>query len=363
MHSRTDRYFSPDYGTARRRFRDSTKRVGATLESVHLDAKGPAGEDLAIDIAWFGPENPRRVILHSSGLHGVEGFAGSAIQLQLLDSLPPLPKDAALILVHVLNPYGMAWLRRANENNVDLNRNCPPDGTYSGAPPAYHKLDSFLNPQSPPSSDFFVLRAASLILRYGLAPLKQSIAGGQYGYPKGLFFGGRRLEQGLERYRSYLQGRLASAQSLIAIDVHTGLGKYGEDTLLVDAREYDRLGRILGDRVRALEAKQSPAYRPEGGLPDLLSSSLPSARVDFIGQEFGTHNPVKVLHALREENRWHHFGGGTIDHATKDALKLAFYPADEWWRRSVLKRGQDLMKQVLGCGMLAPTGGNNAGFA
>lgn len=26
-------------------------------------------------------------------------------------------------MVHVLNPYGMAWLRRVNENNVDLNRN------------------------------------------------------------------------------------------------------------------------------------------------------------------------------------------------------------------------------------------------
>src|SRR5438093_8933584 len=114
--------------------------AGGRLETLSLDAKGPNDEGLGIDIAWFGAENPRRVILHSSGLHGVEGFAGSAIQLQLLDSLPPLPKDAALILVHVLNPYGMAWLRRANENNVDLNRNCSPYGTYGGARSAYHKL-------------------------------------------------------------------------------------------------------------------------------------------------------------------------------------------------------------------------------
>jgi Protein of unknown function (DUF2817) len=48
-----------------------------------------------------------------------EGFAGSAIQLQMLKDLPIMPKDAALIVVHALNPYGMAHLRRVNENNVD----------------------------------------------------------------------------------------------------------------------------------------------------------------------------------------------------------------------------------------------------
>ena len=57
--------------------------------------------------------------MHSSGLHGIEGIAGSAIQLfWLQQSIPLLPKDRAIILVHVLNPYGMAWLRRFNEDNV-----------------------------------------------------------------------------------------------------------------------------------------------------------------------------------------------------------------------------------------------------
>jgi hypothetical protein len=31
--------------------------------------------------------------------------------------------DDAVVFVHALNPYGMAWLRRVNENNIDLNRN------------------------------------------------------------------------------------------------------------------------------------------------------------------------------------------------------------------------------------------------
>src|SRR5437660_9471247 len=178
-------HFSPDYGTARRRFQEAATRAGAALESLELDATGPAGEELAIDIAQLGTQNPRRVVLHSSGLHGVEGFAGSAIQLQLLNDVTRLAENTALIVVHVLNPFGMAWLRRVNENNVDLNRNSCFDGSYAGVPPAYTKLDSFLNPQGPPSSDFFLVKVASLVLRYVMATLKQSIAGGQYEYPKG----------------------------------------------------------------------------------------------------------------------------------------------------------------------------------
>src|SRR6058998_1186854 len=142
------KFFSPDYFTAKRRFREMAGKAGGRLEFLPLDAKGPNKEELGIDIAWFGNANPRSVLLHSSGLHGVEGFAGSAIQLQMLDDLPSLPTDAALVVVHALNPYGMAWLRRVNENNVDLNRNFLADETFSGVPPTYAVLDSFLNPQS-----------------------------------------------------------------------------------------------------------------------------------------------------------------------------------------------------------------------
>ena len=82
-------------------------RAGGRLEVLPLDAMGPGNEALGIDIGWFGAPESRRVVLHSSGLHGVEGFAGSAIQIQTLRELPRIPQGTALILVHTLNPYGM----------------------------------------------------------------------------------------------------------------------------------------------------------------------------------------------------------------------------------------------------------------
>ncbi len=214
----SETFFSPDYFTARHRFREMVTNAGGRLETISLDAKGPNGEALGIDIAWFGAANPRRVLLHSSGLHGVEGFAGSAIQLQLLNDLPTLPEDAALIVVHVLNPYGMAWLRRFNENNVDLNRNflsVEPDfdtrSKLEVAFSAYRKFNSFLNPQSPPASDFYFLKVFGLILKHGMAVLKQAVVGGQYWFPDGLFFGGEllpgavvKLEQGPAKYETFV---------------------------------------------------------------------------------------------------------------------------------------------------------------
>src|SRR3989442_12718929 len=175
----SERFFSTDYFTARNRFRELVGTVGGRLETISIDAKGSKGEDLSIDIAWFGVATPRRVLLHSSGLHGVEGFAGSAIQLQLMNTLPTLSKDSALIIVHVLNPYGMAWLRRFNGNNVDLNRNFLADESYSDVPPTYAQLDPFLNPQSRPASDLFTLKAGWLILPHGMSAPNGARQGGR----------------------------------------------------------------------------------------------------------------------------------------------------------------------------------------
>ena len=341
-------HFSPDYSTARLRFRQAVEDSGGHLKVLNLNTKEADGEDLTIDIGWLGNLAPRRVLLHSSGLHGVEGFAGSAIQLQLLEKLPAIPDDGAIVLVHVLNPYGMTWLRRFNENNVDLNRNfLAGDEDYAGAPEAYGKLNTFLNPSTSPSADFFYLRAVGLILRHGLSTLKQAVAGGQYEYPNGLFFGGKRLEQGPRLYQDFIREHLGKAEKVVAIDVHTGLGPFGEDSLLVATKEHDKMREIFGERVQPREPEEGVAYRTSGGHYSMFPRLLPEAEIHFVCQEFGTYHAVRVLHALREENRWHQHGEGRVDDPTKRKLREAFCPRDATWRRSVLRRGKKLIAQAV----------------
>lgn len=338
-------YFSEDYFTARTRFRNAMEKAGGRLHSISLGATGPGNEDLTIDIGWFGSDRPRKVLLHASGLHGVEAFAGSAIQLQLLDHLPKLSDDAALIVVHVLNPYGMAWLRRFNENNVDLNRNFLGSEDYAGAPEKYSELDSFLNPQGPPTWDFYLLQVGWIIFRHGFDPVKQAIAGGQHEYPNGLFFGGKQLEDGPAKFQEFLAQLFSSAEQVITIDVHTGLGKFGEDTLLVENKDYTALRAKFGDRVVRNEPDQGPAYRVRGAMITIFGRVCPNAGAMAVAQEFGTYGPLTVLHALREENRWHHYGGA-LDHPTKQNLKNAFCPNDDAWRLRVLERGRELLHQA-----------------
>ena len=345
-------WFSTNYNEARKRFLDAVDDRGGRLHHLPISAEGPNEESLFIDIGWFGSETPKRVLLHASGLHGVEGFAGSAIQLSnLAQDAFNLGTEDAIIFVHVLNPYGMAWHRRVNENNVDLNRNFLPAGRpYQGASEGYHALSTVLNPPSPPSFDFFTIRAGAKILRYGYNTLKQAITEGQYAFEKGLFFGGQQLEEGPRKYVQWLENHLSSAEQIFAIDVHTGLGEKGVDTLLVDLPSADphfsTLQQQFGERVASWDADASVAYQIHGGHPNMLPRVLPGTQVQFLTQEFGTIAGLKVLHALREENRWHQFGSGTLDHPAKQRLLAAFRPNERSWEKSIIERGSALYDQV-----------------
>jgi len=342
--------FSQDYATARARFRTGAAAARAAAFELPLSATGPHGEALAIEVAWCGAAAPRRVLLHSSGLHGVEGFAGSAIQVELLASMSEIPPAVAVAFVHVLNPYGMAWLRRVNERNVDLNRNfLGPGESYAGHPDGYAGLDSFLNPAAMGFLDLFPVRAAWLIWKHGLAAVKRSVASGQYDYPNGLFFGGHEVEEVPRIYSQFLTTRLANVEQVIAIDVHTGLGPFGEDTLLVPERDLSRMRQWFGERVQPVASSDANvAYAVRGGLHDGLARVLDRARLTFVGQEFGTYSPIRVLGALRRENWGHRQADRPFPGPENLVLREVFCPADASWRRNVLKRGRDLYEKALG---------------
>lgn len=341
-------FFSPDYLTARGRFRDAARAAGAELDSLVIGARGPAQQELTIDIVRLGGRGARNVLLHTSGLHGVEAFAGAAVQLAALAQAPPVPAGCALVLAHVLNPYGMAWLRRANESNVDLNRNFLLRGErWEGAPALYRRLNPLINPPTPPAADGFRLRLALFALRHGLRAPRQAIAEGQYEFPRGLFYGGKMLEAGPRQFLDWLQRNLQQAAYLFALDLHTGLGRRGEESLIiepgVDATPAAQLARALGRQLLDPAAGQA-AYRIRGGMGGALTQALPGARIDFLLQEIGTCPPLAVLHALREENRCHHYCAADLRHPARLALLEALCPVSPAWRRRAVDRGVSLLR-------------------
>ena len=192
-------WFSADYTEARARFRAAAEQAGAAL-SVHRNpnARQPDGNDLTTDVARLGPApgEAATVLIASSGTHGVEGFCGSGCQVGMLEtgSIDLLPKGCALVLVHAINPYGFAWLRRVTEDNIDLNRNNLDHSAGHPANPKYAEVHDWLTPRDwhGPGREEADAAIAAYIAERGLFAFQEAVSGGQYDYPDGLFFGGRR---------------------------------------------------------------------------------------------------------------------------------------------------------------------------
>jgi hypothetical protein len=310
------RFFSPDYTTARLRFAEAADTRGWTLDAREVDARGPGAEPLWIHAATSQGGDPRRTLVVSSGLHGVEGFFGSAVQLAVLERwhTPPV----RIVLLHAINPYGFAWLRRTDEFNVDLNRNFLRDGeAFAGSPPGYARLDPILNPQSAkPSRLPLVVALMPAIARRGLGGVRQDIAGGQYEFPRGLFFGGVAPSPTRRVIEAAMPGWLAGSEEVIHLDLHTGLGPSGQ-------------GQLLDDAPAA-----GASYTARGGFGSWCVSRGLAKTYSFAYAEIGTFSSLRVLAGLRVENQAHHYGQSS-DPATiraKDRLKQLFCPDDEEWQ-------------------------------
>jgi hypothetical protein len=350
--------FSPDYVTARARFRAAASAPGYRVEAFPIGKTGAQGEELTVEVATTGSERPARVVVVSSGLHGVEGFLGSAVQAALLEEglrgwTPP--RGAALVMMHALDPFGFSWIRRVNEENVDLNRNFLVDGEeYRGSPARYAELDPLLNPPWPPSwRDLFLPRALLAISRHGQAALKQAIAGGQYDFPRGLFFGGH----GPATIRGILAANLprwvGEAEQVLHVDFHSGLGRWGTHKLLVEhtmdpARE-QWLARQFGEGVVERGDPNGISFRSRGGLGIWCQATFPDRHYDLVCAEFGTFRGLPMVTALRAENQAHHWGppGDPVTIAAKQKLKDAFVPPDRRWRDVVVAQGIALVRRAI----------------
>lgn len=354
-------YFTNDYFAARQLFLNNTVRLGWKTASHEIAAKGPTGEPLFIDVAVNPGGKPSAwgTIIVSSGLHGAEGFLGSAVQCAALDWIAEHADSAhlpRLVFVHALNPFGFAWIRRCNEDNVDLNRNFvrEADG-YRGAPKDYGRLNKLLNRRSPPSPwEPFRFLSLLAILRYGIRRLKRAIAAGQYEYPEGLFFGGKSACETTQFVQTHFDEWLGpDAGPVLHLDFHTGLGRSGDFELLSDlpptALQAKRIRDVLKREVHSNQTSVAATYQARGSIGEWCLKAAGPRDYNYLCVEFGTYSSVKVLTALRAENRAQHWDRPGTDTYRwgKDLLKEAFCPRSLTWRNEATFQGLDLVKRAI----------------
>jgi hypothetical protein len=342
-----DRWFPHDYAAARSGFLKAAESAGGTIESYVHPALGPSGEELATDVALLGSPDAKNVLVLVSGTHGVEGLAGSGLQVAQLQSglRPPPGTDLAILLVHILNPYGAAFRRRVNENSVDLNRNF---ATFpANLPnPAYDELHDFLTMQ--PGGLTRVRRGiafASFVARRGKWALREAVTKGQYNHPTGLFFGGDKPIWSRNTWDQILKG-LAGKHKVMVVDYHTGLGPRGSGQLISQwgsafgSGYYDGRSTVLADcfeNDEIINPEKSDAVSV-GLSGDLLTYTRNSGNhLSAVGLEFGTYPMLQVLNAMINENWAHHSSDPEIDKYRSELVEV-FSPDDMSWREAVYKR-------------------------
>lgn len=340
--------FSDNYLEARDKFLAAAHDAGAELSHFALGEKSPEGSELFTDAAWFGHRDAKSVIVTISGTHGVEGFFGSATQVEWLWRAKgaPFPNDVAALHVHALNPYGFAWLRRTNEGNVDINRNWMDFAMPLPATPLYDELSDDLCPSdwSAPSQAQTGARIAEWIGRHGARTYQQAVSGGQWTHPDGLFYGGTAPTWSRRTLEAIFDSQLGSASRVAILDFHTGLGAYGYAEPIIGWRRSDpgfaRTRAWIGATGKSLYGGSISAEILGDGL-SAWPGLLPHASVDGLALECGIRPIAEVANALRADAWLHRHGD--LDSAEAKKIKAlvrgAFHSDDATWQGMALGQG------------------------
>jgi hypothetical protein len=332
-----------DYSRARADFLAAAEAAGAVLTTHAHPDTGPDGGALATDVAVLGPPDARHRLLVISGTHGVEGFAGSLCQTAWLRDGVDGSADLAVVLVHALNPYGFAWVRRVNEDNVDLNRNCI-DFAAAPANPGYDELADALVPAT---WDEATQEATAAVLlewtaAHGFDALQAAVSCGQYRHPRGIFYGGDRPVWSRQTLERIVRTHLAGAAQVAVLDLHTGLGPFGYGELIAshpDAAGRARLDACFDEYTIPSEGT-SVSADVQGDVLDGMEAWLRGVGFAGVAIEWGTVDILEVSTALRADAWLHAYGDPRAPEAVaiKAQIRAAFAPDDPRWADLVVER-------------------------
>lgn len=330
------------------------------------------GQKYDIPYLTIGSGENRVVI--NSGVHGIEGFFGSAAQNMFLDTMvDKLPKklldNYTIVLVHVINGWGMQnrmreVLDKQRGGLVDLNRNFGVDFDNKDTLPR--------NPKYALAHDLLLSKPDKVVKKNAIKDFRKkhlkdgvwnAISYGQYEFPYGLFYGGAapmiENKMALNIYDNVMQ----DAKSLLSIGLHTGLGRFDRKRATVSAglmvshprahkntKFFSEMFRntsvvsdekaingptLLGDLVDCLEVRYD-------GLVDVYTA-------DFeIGTgEFPIMSPIYKRMDMGDA-RYDLLNYGKINPQTWANLTESWYPSDVRWRDAALERACILFSEMFG---------------
>ncbi|MDB5913718.1 MAG: hypothetical protein JWP22_2393 [Ramlibacter sp.] len=353
--------FSHSYAEARRKFLQAAADAGLQVESKTHPLPGRHGEALAMDVARAGDASAARVLVVSSGCHGVEGYCGSGVQVTALRDAAFRARAAAqgvaVLYIHALNPYGFSHIRRTTHENVDLNRNFHDFSAPLPQNVHYREVHPLLLPEEWPPSAGNQQAIESYVAVHGLKAYQAAVSGGQHEYPEGMFFGGTAPSWSNLALREVLRSHGRRAGRIGWIDVHTGLGPNGVGERIYagpdDAAAVARTRAWWGGDGRTPITSIYDGSSTSAFLTGLMWTSVveecPQAEYTGMALEYGTLPVLECFQALRGE-QWlnaHPEAPPELAADIKQRMFEAFYTDTDAWREQIVAQGMQALQQAV----------------
>ena len=365
--------FYNNYEDIRAHLGDRVEQLRSEGIAVEYDAYAiDEGDDLYIDNIYLpSTEETKNLIFLTTGVHGMEGYIGSVmLDVFFAEIYPTLnTADTGILIVANVNPYGMKYMRRYNENNVDLNRNFIEnwEDFDLSSNKEYSKVESLLQPTKKIINAFwhevgFYLSLAKAAIFNGADTISDALLTGQYEYAEGVYYGGN----GDEKSTSYLKGVFArcldgSYENIIHVDIHSGYGpRYNMvifNSVQDPTTEAEAKAMFGYDYIIASDSEDF--YATIGDTTDyfyrLAKSKATDKELYSTCFEFGTigdgfFDSIISLKYTVDENRqhWYPTNNKIVTETVQQNYCELFYPTETEWREKTIEDFKNAMFGVLG---------------
>lgn len=362
--------FPETYEASRERFRNNLSAVQAMRPKAKLFQHALPGDNV-LTIDWIysdAVESNEKILMMTTGEHGVECYVGSAMMQRFIELYMPKmdPRKTGILLLHAINPWGMKHHRRSNADNIDLNRTFIWDAGFDPAfNPDYDKLNAFLNPITKIKNVFlsdlvYTLGLGWHVARMGIQNFRHALLLGQYRHPKGLYYGGTETPEETRTLMELYHQVLSSYEQVLHLDMHTGYGPRYQMSLVNSALD-KRTSKEFVEKFNCplvVAATADEFYALRGDMIDyiytLQQNEFPGKRLYATSFEFGTlgntlyglfHSPRVMIH----ENRayWHGADNEKIQAQAKYGFEELFHPAAKDWREKAVADADQAFTGIL----------------
>jgi hypothetical protein len=363
--------FPQNYEESRNRFREMLPHLQKKWPNAKLHHH-PLKNSPEISIDWItakGVQSNEKMLLFTTGEHGIEGYVGSAILELFYQKFIALlnQNTTGITLVHMIDPWGMKHWRRTNPNNIDLNRNFVWDEEQidPGFNPDYHNIINLVNPSQEIKHLkwerlIFLFKYLYYMAKFWKKNFWSTKALGQYNYPEGIHYGGSQYQEEVQQIKSIFRQAFEGYNQLLHLDMHTGYGPRYQMTIVNSVLESKNSDDFVKEIDYPLVAAMNPEefYEVRGDMIDfvymLRDKEFPDTDLYATAFEFGTFGishwgKLRSLRAMVQENQWYWHGAGSreIEESVRQEFLESFSPSEQKWRQKAVADADQALRGIM----------------